>query len=277
MVNTKTPDFSSILTEAAFQVLIEVLYLLKEFENSLILVGGWVPILLLPDASEKHVGTVDVDIAIDGRALSESGSKTIEDILLGNGYLPGGEPGRYIRTIKIKEQEIDVPVDFLVGEHGFLPDNELFDITGVRPITAPGSDLAFDSYEKIKIEGKLQNGSKYSAEIKSASIVSFLVMKAHVLNVREKSKDAYDIWFCLANHPDGIESIATAFEPHLGRNSVKIAFSIMAEYFSDVKAKGPEMVIEEEGTKDPELREFLRQDAYQRVNDLLMRLNRRSG
>jgi hypothetical protein len=48
---------------------------------------------------------------------------------------------------------------------------------------------------------------------------------------------------------------------------------IMAEYFSDVKAKGPEMVIEEEGTKDLEYREFLRQDAYQRVNDLLRRLN----
>jgi len=277
VVKPKTFDFSSILTEAAFQVLIEVLYLLQEFESSLILVGGWVPILLLPDVSEKHVGTVDVDIAIDGRALTESGSNTIEDILLGNDYLPGGEPGRYIRTLKIKGQEIDVPVDFLVSEHGFLPDNELFDITGVRPITAPGSDLAFDSCEKIKIKGNLQNGSSYSAEIKIASIVSFIVMKAYVLNLRRKSKDAYDIWFCLANHPDGIESIAAAFEPHLGRNSVKIAFSIMAEYFRDVKAKGPEMVIEEEGTKDPEFREFLRQDAYQRVNDLLQRLNRRSN
>jgi hypothetical protein len=145
VVKPKTSDYRSILTEAAFQVLIEVHYLLKEFENSLIIVGGWVPILLMPDASEKHIGTVDVDLAIDGRSLSESGSNTIDDILLGNGYLPGGEPGRYIRTIKIKEQEIDVPVDFLVGEHGFIPANELFDITGVRPIPAPGSDLAFDS------------------------------------------------------------------------------------------------------------------------------------
>ena len=273
MVKPKSSDYRSLLTEAAFQVLVEVHYLLKAFEDSLIIVGGWVPILLLPDASEKHIGTVDVDLAIDGRSLSESGSETIDDILLGNGYLPGGEPGRYIRSIKIKGQEIDVPVDFLIGEHGFIPANVMFDITGVRLIPAPGSDLAFDAYENVKLEGNLENGSRYSAVIKTAAIVSFLVMKAHALHIRKKTKDAYDIWFCLANHPDGIEAIATAFESHLDRNSVKIAFNIMAEYFSDVKAKGPEMVIEEDGTKDLEYREFLRQDAYQRVNALLRRLN----
>ena len=275
MVKKRT-DYSDRAMQATRSVLLEVIHLLKEFENSIILVGGWVPIMLLPDAREKHVGTIDVDLALDPRQLSESSSSTIESILLDNGYTQGDEQGRYYRTIDIEGKEIDVPVDFLTGEHGHMPRIEFHEITGIEAITAPGCDLTFDLFTKVRIEGRLPDGMEYATEIKSASIVAFVVMKAHALELRDKSKDAYDIWFCLANYPMDRRVLASEFKPHLENHSVKVALNLLAKHFDSVDADGPESVAKEEGTLDPEYRTFIKQDAYQRVKDLLGRLNQGS-
>jgi len=76
------------------------------------------------------------------------------------------------------------------------------------------------------VRRNLPDGSRYSTVIKSAGLVALIVMKAHAMNIRKKSIDAYDIWFCLANYPGKIESIAKAFKPHVGKNSVKTALAL---------------------------------------------------
>ena len=89
------------------------------------------------------------------------------------------------------------------------------------------------------------------------------------MNIRKKSKDAYDIWFCLANYPGNIESIAKAFKPHVGKNSVKTALALLLEYFSSIDDKGPMDVVREDGSTDSDYRMFLQQDSFQRVQALL--------
>ncbi len=79
--------------EATHQILLEVFKLLENFHESLILEGGWVPIMIIPEAEKKHAGTFDVDLVINDKSLDETGSETMEDILLGNRYQHGAEPG----------------------------------------------------------------------------------------------------------------------------------------------------------------------------------------
>lgn len=258
-----------IVIKATRQILLEVFKLLENFHDSLILVGGWVPIMIIPEAEDKHVGTLDVDLVINDKSLHETGSETIEDILLANGYQHGTEPGRYFKKIDIDGKPVIIPVDFLASEQRYIPQNEFFDITGIHAISSPGCELSFEVHEKIALDGSLPDGSHYSTIIKSAGIVALIVMKAHAMNIRKKSKDAYDIWFCLANYPRNIKSVAKAFEPHVGKNSVKTALALLSENFKSIDDRGPIDVVKEDGSSDPEYRTFLQQDAFQRVQALL--------
>ena len=54
--------------QASKAVLIEVMNVLGLYRNHLILVGGWVPELLLPN--HGHMGSLDVDLAVDVRGIS---------------------------------------------------------------------------------------------------------------------------------------------------------------------------------------------------------------
>ena len=257
------------IIKATRQVLLEVFKLLENFHESLILVGGWVPIMLIPDAEDKHIGTLDVDLVINDKSLIETGSETIEDILLANDYHHGAELGRYFKKIEVDEKSIVVPVDFFASEQRYIPRNEFVDITGIQAITSPGSELSFEANEKINIEGNLPDGSHYSTVIKSAGIAALIVMKAHAMNIRKKAKDAYDIWFCLANYPGNVERIANAFKPHVGKDSVKTALALLSENFKSIDDRGPRDVVREEGSSDPDYRMFLQQDSFQRVQALL--------
>lgn len=269
MEEKEITDHKDIVIKATRQVLLEVFKLLENFHESLILVGGWVPIMIIPEARDKHIGTHDVDLVINDKFLNETGSETIEDILLTNGYQQGTELGRYFKTIKINGKPIVVPVDFLASEQRHIPKNEFIDITGIHAITSPGIELSFEANEKISIEGNLPDGSYYSTVIKSAGIAAFIVMKAHAMDIRKKSKDAYDIWFCLANYPGNIEGITNAFKPHIEKNSVKTALTLLSEHFSSIDDKGPKGVVKEDGSTDPDYRMFLQQDSFQRVQALL--------
>ncbi|MGH9391704.1 MAG: hypothetical protein ACRD1Z_19055 [Vicinamibacteria bacterium] len=107
-------DYRGEAVAAARSVLVELTHLLGEYRNQIVLVGGWVPELLLEAAKEKHVGSLDVDLAIDHRNLPQEVYKTIEDILLTRGYTRGREPFMFHRRVG----GILVQVDFLSGEYG---------------------------------------------------------------------------------------------------------------------------------------------------------------
>ena len=67
------PNFDP--TSASRAVLIEVMNVLGAFRDQIVVVGGWVPDLLYPDRG--HMGSLDVDLAISRRALSENAYQTI--------------------------------------------------------------------------------------------------------------------------------------------------------------------------------------------------------
>lgn len=52
-------DYSPRQVEAARRVLVDLGQVLAAFEDCLVVVGGWVPDLLLAQADEPHVGSIE--------------------------------------------------------------------------------------------------------------------------------------------------------------------------------------------------------------------------
>ena len=82
--------------QASRAVLIEVMNVLGLYRDHLILVGGWVPELLLPNRG--HLGSLDVDLAVDVRGISRQQYDTILQRLIDAGY--SQEPSGFLRRVK---------------------------------------------------------------------------------------------------------------------------------------------------------------------------------
>jgi hypothetical protein len=79
-------DYSADQVEAARSVLLELVHLLGEYRDDIVVVGGWVPKLILPPGRIQHVGSIDVDLALNHRNLREPGYATIQALLSRRGY-----------------------------------------------------------------------------------------------------------------------------------------------------------------------------------------------
>lgn len=105
-------DYSEDLIEAARSVMLEVVRILGEYGDDVIVVGGWVPQLLLPDAKEKHVGSIDVDLALNHLEFDDEGYRTLKEHLLAHDYVQGKQPFIFHREIMLHGRKIAVQVDF---------------------------------------------------------------------------------------------------------------------------------------------------------------------
>ena len=123
-------DYSAEAVQAAKSVLIELTHLLGEYREDIVLIGGWVPELIIPQGQKPHVGSMDVDLALNHTRIKEAGYKCIEELLRSRGYYQDKERPQYIflRDVKIGDIAITVEVDFLAE---FTLDTVLFidDIT----------------------------------------------------------------------------------------------------------------------------------------------------
>lgn len=79
-------DYSQLATQAAKAVMLEIVRILGEYKDDLAIIGGWVPELLLASANPKHVGSIDVDIALNHAAIDNEAYRTISDHLKRAGY-----------------------------------------------------------------------------------------------------------------------------------------------------------------------------------------------
>jgi hypothetical protein len=99
--------------------------------------------LLLSQAPRRHIGSLDVDVALDHRTLLEAGYKTIMQLLLARGYRKGKQPFIFYRTVQLGERSFEVEVDFLAGEYyGTNRGHRTQTVQDMRPRKARGCDLA---------------------------------------------------------------------------------------------------------------------------------------
>ena len=75
-------DYTKEAVDAARSVIIELVHLLGEYRDHIVIIGGWVPYLLLPEQKDSFIGSMDVDLALNHQSLQEEGYKTIQELLL---------------------------------------------------------------------------------------------------------------------------------------------------------------------------------------------------
>ena len=218
--------------EAAQSVLLELARLLHEYEDGMVVVGGAVPGLILDQTRQDHIGTTDVDIALDHNTIQEVAYRSIMQLLHHRGYQRGEQPFIFYRSIPVDGQEIKVEVDFLAAEYGGTGKKHRTQVVqDLRPRKARACDLAFQNPILVTLEGILPGGGKDRATIRVASMVPFLMMKAQALVGRLKEKDAYDIYYCLVNYPGGSDGLAETFRQFPEHPLIQEGLNILAEKF----------------------------------------------
>ncbi len=254
-------------------ILLEVHRLLGEYSDSMVVIGGWVPFLTIPQDQEEHVGSVDIDLALDHRKLQETGYKTIRELLEANGYKQMDRLFSFKKNVTFNDREIEVELDLLSGEYeGTGNENCHQEMQDIRAIKIRGCDIVFDMYTKIELKGELPSGSIAEVTIRVAGIVSFLTLKGNTLQNRSKTKDAYDIVYCVRNFSGGIDAIAAEFQPWLSNALVQEGMRNIAKNFKSVDHDGPKMVADFEDPGDDESVEIVKRQAFESVNELLARL-----
>ncbi len=268
-------DYTAEAVAAAKSVLIELTHLLGEYRDNIVLIGGWVPELLISPKPRPHVGSIDIDLALNHVKIQEEGYRLIEELLTSRGYYqePDKQPFIFFRNVLFGDSFIKVQVDFLSGEYeGTGKAHRTQAIQGMKARKARGCDLAFDMVREISVEGEIPGGGLDRVTVRIASIVPFLVMKGMALDDRLKEKDAWDIYYCLIAYPGGIDALVEEFRPHLSHGLVREGLGKIATHFSSLKSLGPKFVADFEEAGDPEEVERIVRDAYERIHAFLNRL-----
>ncbi len=256
--------------EAVKSVILELAQLLNNYQDDIVLVGGMVPGLLLKNSPQKHIGTIDVDLALNHRKISSRREQDLKHLLLENNYTPDPErPFRFYRRVTIGEREFKVGIDFLAGEYGGTPREDLDqNIIGLKARKIEGLDLVFNNPEKVWLNFPSGSAQPTGININVVNIPLFLVLKGLAMDQRNNEKDAYDLYYCLKNFPGGISALAGEFRKKLDLNHPSIIKAVQAikRNFYSPQANGPIWIAQVLKEKERETMDFLRRDSFEIVS-----------
>lgn len=208
----------------------------------LVIVGGLVPPLLVPEAADAHVGSADIDLCLSltltGGATREY-YRSIEEAL--EPYFEPERSSGFRWRKKDSAPGLPLILDFLAP--AAEDDTLLADGTRaldaetatqnagprLRPLPIRAGRLIDEDALSTTLEGVhlvYRPGTRADVQIRHAGPVGFLAAKADALQGRDDSKDGYDVsWWCLNAKPSGTE-VATliadrpAFKQELFQESV---------------------------------------------------------
>lgn len=267
-------SFQPDAVAAARSVILELWQILGAFRDAVVLVGGWVPELLLPHARPPHTGSLDVDVLLNPGPLRQERYVELLRLLEARGYEKTEQPFKYRRKVVMGTgRSVVVDVDFLIpkrtakGRRG-VPKS-------FRAIDADGVELALTDSAAVIVDGTMPGGARNRVEVTVTGVAGFLVMKAFALHGRLKEKDAYDIWFCLRHWPGGPPAIAALLQPAVARAEVSRAIELLEGRFRSVDDFGPQAVAAFIDSPNADERAFLARDAFERVQALLAALRAR--
>ena len=277
-------DYDDRTTAAMKAVLVEIGQILGSFRGKFVVVGGVVPRLLLGDAEMEHVGTIDVDISLDPEALGDEQYANLIEELIEHGYKQREELRRFqlVREVSAIDDgdPIEIIVDFLMPRHAEIVRNVPPLIRDFAVQRADGADLALRFCQMEEIAGPMPAGGYNSVQVAVCSIPALLAMKGHAIDGRHKTKDAYDIYYCIRNYPDGPDALAAECRPLLDHPSGRQGFEHIASKFNELGGYGPSSVrqfVEDTDILDGQTPEQWQWDAFGQVDMWLQALGLREG
>jgi hypothetical protein len=265
-------DYSARQVEAARRVLVDVGQVLAAFMDCMVVIGGWTPDLLLPQADEPHIGSIDVDIALDAAKLTAGRYAELLNLLLNTKrYLRGEKDFQLVVDVDLKDggDPVRVDVEFLAPREVKLKKNKPKFITDFRVLQADGCAAAFHAPVELKLPGLNVRGAKNTVKLRVASLADFLVMKAIAIGGRDKPKDTYDLCYCLEQTPGGIELLASDWRLRTSDKDVARAIEILREKFDGVESYGPQQLVEFYSALDAETQAMQARRGYELVQKFL--------
>ncbi len=241
-------DFDPQLTRASRSALLELARALKPYSDALVLVGGWVPYLLIenhprPGNSFSHVGSIDIDLVVDPDRIGEEEYRTIVETIADVGWRGiEGKRFSFLRTVPCEDGvPRDIQVDFLSPEmegpgrkHRHRPIQ-----SDLQARTMRGAELALTHREVRRLSGILPGGAETTVELPMLDVVGCLGTKGIALGERFKHKDAYDIVSVLDDYGDGLSEIARLVKPFANEPCVAEALRVVADKFRNEPSEGP--------------------------------------
>jgi hypothetical protein len=218
--------------------------------NDIVVVGGVVPSLLFaglesdPDLG-AHVGTHDLDLALDIAILDERRYEAIRDLLIRGGFENDTKEDGTIVRQRWRSITTGAEVDFLItldppsgGGAGRLQ-NLTHDLAAIKML---GLDLAFAHKLMLPLEGHDLDGRRVARNLPVCRGEILVVLKSLAMGGRDKNKDAYDLFYVLQHLHGGVASAGT----WLGGLSDHPALTRMASNlerdFRTIDDRGPRMV-----------------------------------
>jgi hypothetical protein len=249
-VRTNITFNTTNIAELSLSHLLELMRTLRSYKEGLVIVGGWVPYLLLkefqdPESDFIHAGSKDIDIAVNPKVINDTQYASLVQLLTQRGYKQREEAiFSYTKRVKTLQGEDEIQVDFLAPEYGGTSkshrNQKLND--GFLARKAHGADIVFDNPVSFTLTGILPNNAETRETFYIANIVGILTMKGYVLGQRYKEKDAYDIYSLVRHYKKGAISIAEEMRPHLKNGLVQEAIGIIKTNFASPDSEGPTFV-----------------------------------
>ena len=221
---------------------------LGDLMDEMVVIGGLVPSLLIPqsvqrNATEAHVGTMDVDLGLNIELLSTGHYETVAERLRAAGFTPDandrGNPTR--QRWRPQPADSGVGVDFLVqpsraGDRGGSLRNLQPDFAAV---IVPGLHLAFRDSVSVELSGTTIMGEKATRPVRVCGPGAFVVLKSLAFRNRGEQKDAYDLYYVLRHYGSGVDDVAASLHPVADDPDVRSAMAILRDDFLDPDGIGP--------------------------------------
>jgi hypothetical protein len=242
------------------QTCLEVATRLGDFRDEMRVVGGLVPSLIIDQSNrapgvDEHIGTIDLDLGLSIVVLDDHLYEQIAKRLHEAGFSPDVNPAGNPTAQRWRSAH-GVTIDFLI------PPTSAADKGGrlrnlddeFAAIITPALDLAFQNWQSVTLRETLPSGGGIAERsIKVCGAAAFTVLKALAFDKRGKPKDAYDLFYVIRHHVDGVDQIATQIRGFGERADVKEAIAVLQRDFRLVDSIGPARVAEFLGTPDPDL------------------------
>jgi len=294
-------DYDDDITAASRSGLAELMTILGSYRDSLVLIGGWAPYLILEVFGERgsfeadafqreafstkfsHVGSIDIDLVVDPEVIDAERYATIVELLLDRDYQPVSDSlYQFERIIRSQRTGRDYPirVDFLTprplrGEgrrhrHRAVQRD-------LKARTLEGSEVALGHWFWYELDAPLPAGGATRVRVKVTDLAGSLILKGLAIGDRYAEKDAYDIYALCAHYRGGPPAVAEALGIVRGEPVARRGLDAIANRFRTREAEGPTWVAEFLGSAGTEDHERARTDAFMTVQEVLRRISAQDG